>query len=80
MKFLYKIYSGYDGFRPAVMPDRIHNHRLRLGWKHYIDVVEKGWECWIYFHGPHKFDNGVYAKGFVDSIDLDQEGGRSSYT
>jgi len=42
MKFLYKIYSGYDGFRPAVMPDRIHNHRLRLGWKHYIDVVEKG--------------------------------------
>jgi len=72
MKFLYKIYSGYDGFRPAVMPDRVHNHRLRLGWKHYIDVVEKGWECWIYFHGPHTFDNGVYAKGFVDSIDLDK--------
>ena len=72
MKFLYKIYSGYDGFRPEVLPDRIDNHRLRLGWKNYIDVVEKGWECWIYFHGPHKFDNGVYAKGFVDSIDLER--------
>lgn len=24
----------------------------------------------MYFHGPHKFDNGVYAKGIVDGIDL----------
>ena len=69
MRFLYKIHSGYDGFRPAVLPERMQGRRLRLGWRHYIDVVEKGWECWVYFHGPHRFENGVYAKGIVDGID-----------
>ena len=71
MRFLYKIHSGYDGFRPAVLPDRMRGRRLRLRWRHYIDVIEKGWECWVYFHGPHRFENGVYAKGIVDAIDLD---------
>ena len=71
MKFLYKIHSGYDGFRPAVLPERMQARRLRLGWRDYIDVVEKGWECWVYFHGPHRFENGVYAKGIVDGIDLE---------
>ncbi len=72
MKFLYKIHSGYDGFRPAVIPQRMEeNSRLILGWRHYIDVVEKGWECWVYFHGQHHFENGVYAKGIVDDVDLD---------
>ena len=70
MRFLYKIHSGYDGFRPAVIPRRMHDGRLRLGWRHYIDVVEKGWECWVYFHGPHRFENGVYVEGIVDAIDL----------
>ena len=69
MRFLYKIHSGYDGFRPAVLPERMQGRRLRLRWRHYIDVVEKGWECWVYFHGPHRFENGVYAKGIVDGID-----------
>ena len=45
--------------------------RLRLGWRRYIDVVEKGWECWVYFHGPHKFQPGVYAQGIVDGVDHD---------
>ena len=71
MKFLYKIHSNYDGFRPQVLPERMDGGRLRLGWRHYIDVVEKGWECWVYFHGRHKFENGVYAKGIVDGIDLE---------
>ena len=71
MRFLYKIHSGYDGFRPAVLPDRMEGRRLLLGWRHYIDVVERGWECWVYFHGPHRFENGVYAKGIVDGIDLE---------
>ena len=71
MRFLYKIHSGYDGFRPAVLPERMREGRLRLRWRHYIDVVELGWECWVYFHGPHKFKNGVYAKGIVDKVDLD---------
>ena len=71
MKFLYKIHSAYDGFRPAVLEDRMQGGRLRLGWGHYIDVVEKGWECWVYFQGPHRFENGVYAKGIVDGIDLE---------
>ena len=26
---------------------------------------------WIYFHGPHKFENGVYAKGSVERVELD---------
>ena len=70
MRFVYKIYSGFDGFRPAVIPERMEGgRRLRLGWRHYIDVVEKGWECWVYFHGPHKFEPGVYAQGIVDGID-----------
>ena len=71
MRFLYKIHSGYDGFRPAVIPQRMQGGRLRLRWRHYIDVVEKGWECWVYFHGPHRFENGIYAEGIVDAIDLD---------
>ncbi|MDE0420724.1 MAG: phosphoribosyltransferase [Gammaproteobacteria bacterium] len=72
MRFLYKIYSNYDGFRPAVLPERMDGRRLRLlGWRRYIDVVEKGWECWVYFHGRHRFENGVYAKGIVDGIDLE---------
>jgi hypothetical protein len=70
MRFLYKIHSGHDGFRPAVLPERMRNGRLRLGWRHYIDTVEKGWECWIYFHGPHRFTDGVYVKGIVDRVDL----------
>ena len=73
MKFLYKIHSGYDGFRPAVIPQRMVDGRLRLGWLNYIDVVELGWECWVYFHGPHRFEDGVYAKGIVDEIDLDAD-------
>ena len=72
MKFLYKIYSAYDGFRPRVIPNRMVEGRLRLRWHHYIDLVERGWECWIYFHGPHRFENGVYAQGIVDAIDLDE--------
>ena len=71
MRFLYKIHSNFDGFRPGVLPNRMEDGRLRLRWRHYIDVVEKGWECWVYFHGRHKFENGVYAKGIVDSIDLE---------
>ena len=71
MRFLYKIHSGYDGFRPAVIPQRMRNGRLILGWRHYIDVVEKGWECWVYFRGQHRFENGVYAQGIVDDVDLD---------
>ena len=72
MRFLYKIHSGFDGFRPAVIPQRMAQGggRLRLVWRRYIDVVEKGWECWIYFHGPHRFDNGVYVEGIVDDVDL----------
>lgn len=74
MRFLYKIWSGYDGFVPNRIPDRIvDEHYLWLGWTKYIDVVEKGWECWVFFHGPHSFENGVYVKGFIRRIDRDQQ-------
>jgi hypothetical protein len=70
LKWLYKIYSNYDGFRPAVIPDRLHDGKLlELGWERYLDDVETGDEVWIYFHGRHRFENGVYAKGRVRRID-----------
>ena len=72
MRFLYKIHSGYDGFRPAVIPERMRGRRLLLGWRHYIDAVEKGWECWVFFRGPHAFEEGVYVKGIVDAVDIDR--------
>jgi len=69
-RFLYKIWSGYDGFSPSEIPRRMDDHdRLRLGWSRYIDVLELGSEVWIYFHGPGVKVSGVYAKGFVSAID-----------
>jgi hypothetical protein len=70
LKWLYKIYSNYDGFRPAVIPERFHGGKLlELGWERYLDDAETGDEVWIYFHGRHRFENGVYAKGRVHRID-----------
>lgn len=72
MKFLYKIHSGYDGFSPTRIDGRmIDGKTLRLGWDKYLDVVEPGAEVWVYFRGPHKFENGVYVKGIVERVDLD---------
>lgn len=68
MKFLYKIYSGYDGFRPVRISERLlARNILRLSWARYMDSVELGDEVWIYFHGPHNFPPGVYARGFVQA-------------
>ena len=69
VKYVYKIYSKYDGFTPARIPRQDERSKtLRLGWKHYVDVVEPGDEIWVYFHGPHRFDNGVYAKGIAEDV------------
>lgn len=68
MKFLYKIYSGYDGFSPARIPERLLPGKLlRLSWARYLDSVEVGDEVWVYFHGPHHFNPGVYVQGYVRS-------------
>lgn len=70
MSFIYKIYSGYDGFQPRRIPERLTDrNRLLLGWKRYLDEVQIGDEVWVYFHGPHGFKPGVYAKGRVEVID-----------
>ena len=70
-KFLYKIHSGYDGFRPSRIPDRLlDGDRLRLGWKAYIDNVRRGDQVWVYFYGRGNYEYGVYAKGTVREIDL----------
>lgn len=71
MKFLYKIWSGFDGFQPRRIVDRLVNSKdLKLSWKRYIDSVDVGDEVWIYFYGPHQFTPGVYAHGFVSEIDV----------
>jgi predicted amidophosphoribosyltransferase len=72
MKYLYKIFSGYDKFTPARIPERMQEGRLRLGWERYLDEVEVGDEVWVYYHGPHSFTNGVYAKGIVKSINREE--------
>lgn len=69
MKFLFKINSGYDGFEPLRMPMRMRGQILELGWGNYIEAVEPGDEVWVYFKGPHRFENGVYARGRVASVD-----------
>jgi hypothetical protein len=70
MKFLYKIYSGYDGFTPRKIPERmLDGGRLVLGWTRYADVLELGHEVWVYFHGPRVAPPGVYVKGFVRAVD-----------
>lgn len=70
MKFLYKIWSGYDGFTPHQIQKRLQPRKtLALGWGRYIDSVEQGHEVWVYFHGPRVSQPGVYAKGFVQAIE-----------
>lgn len=70
MRFLYKIWSGYDGFTPRRIPERRDpKNRLILGWTHYIDMLEPGAEVWVYFHWQNRYERGVYVKGFVDEID-----------
>jgi hypothetical protein len=71
LKFLFKIHSGFNGFQPKKIPERlISGGKLELGWDAYLDSVEKGDEVWVYFHGPHRFDPGVYAKGLVTDLDF----------
>lgn len=70
MKFVYKINSSFDGFRPSCIPARLEGKSLELGWKTYVDVVELGDEVWVYFLGPHKFVNGIYARGIVENGQL----------
>ena len=65
MRFLFKIYSGYDGFRPAVIERRMDGDLVPLKWPVYFDDAERGAEVWIYFHGPHRFENGVYIRGRI---------------
>lgn len=70
MRYLYKIYSPYDGFTPARIPERLQDGRfLTLGWAKYLDVVHLNDEVWVFFKGP-RFENGVYATGLVAAIDL----------
>lgn len=70
MKFLRETRLACDGFRPALIPQRIEAGQLRLGWCHYIDSVQRGWKCRVYFHGPHRYENGVCVKGIVDEVNL----------
>jgi hypothetical protein len=77
MRFLYKIWSGYDWFIPAAIPERLAApDRLELGWRRYLDVARTGDEVWVYFHGPGGFDPGVYVKGRL--VETDTVTGRAA--
>ncbi|WP_433020621.1 ComF family protein [Kribbella sp. CA-294648] len=74
MKYVYKIYSGYDGFTPKRIAERLQDGKtLKLVWKRYIDAVEVGDEIWVYFHGQHRFENGVYVKGIAEAVLYDDD-------
>lgn len=69
MRFLYKIYSGYDGFTPKDIPRRLEDGRLRLGWHRFVDDVREGDEVWVYFWGPGTKRPGIYVFGEVIDVD-----------
>jgi predicted amidophosphoribosyltransferase len=70
MKFVFKIWSNYDGFTPRAIPKRMSaDKRLALGWRDYIDEVEPGDEIWVYFHGKGVQPSGVYIMGIVEEIE-----------
>lgn len=71
MRFIYKIHSAYDGFQPRKLPLRMQGRSLLLGWKRYVDSVELGDEILVYFRGPHRFVDGVYARGTAAKIDYE---------
>jgi hypothetical protein len=65
MKFLFKIWTGFDGFVPAKIPVRLlPRNVLKLWWTRYMDPADVGDEVWVYFHGPG-VRKGIYAKGFI---------------
>lgn len=75
MKFLYKINSGFSGaggrFTPSKIPSRLVSGKsLSLGWRRYLEAVEVGDRVWVYFLGPHRFEDGVYAQGRIERVDL----------
>lgn len=72
MKWLYKIWSKYDGFTPQQLPNRMEGSELDLRWNRYIDEVESGDELWIYFFGPGVRPHGVYATGVVKAAHADE--------
>ena len=74
MKWVYKIWSGYDGFRPSQIPTRLlPSDELNLGWAKYADVAEPGDDVWVWFYEGTRFTPGVYAKGIVESIDANAQ-------
>ena len=73
MKFVFKVWSNYDVFTPARIPQRrLPGGLLHLGWSKYIEAVERGSEIWVYFHGSHHFDNGVYVRGVAQEVNVEE--------
>lgn len=66
---MYKINSRYDGFTPDRLGQRSNRGILKLGWRRYLDDVQKADEIWLYFKGIVGGEPGVYAKGRVVNID-----------
>ena len=70
MRYLYKIYSPFDGFYPRRIPERLIDGRfLPLLWANYLDALNLSDEVWIVFTGCAK--PGVYVQGLVAGLDRD---------
>ena len=60
MYYLYRIDSGYDGFTPKKIPQRIEGKRyLTYNWNQYFDEVTRGDIVFTYFFGKN-VSRGVY--------------------
>ena len=48
LKCFYEIWSGYDGFQPNCIPERlIDDEILILNWKQHFDVAKIEAEVWV---------------------------------
>ncbi len=68
MRWLYKIWGGYNGFRPDSLGGRITDGVLDVGWTAYADVANLDDEVWVYFFEGNRFPRGIYVKGLVDKF------------
>jgi hypothetical protein len=70
VRWLYKIWGGYDGFRPSTISRRLRpGDLLDLGWANYADVADLDDEVWVFFVEGTRFPPSVYVMGRIEEVD-----------